>query len=328
MNKLFKRAVGIIALALIPLLSNGQTPDPEFKHFEKDGLSFDYPANAKFEDRTESGGQHLVLTHAGTGAQIMVVARYDMIDTAEQLAKARKDVFDFFVDSIVKEFERQQAKVERVEKQIEVGGSQATGVRLRAVLGGEPGNAEIYSTLLGRRLVLVSIIGSDKELSAAASAWGVVRRSLRIAQTTASITSGPAETPDAGSVTGTTYANKYFGLTLTIPTGWQVQDSTVKKQISEKGKEIVTSDDPAKKGELDRAADSTLNLLTVSQFPVGEPGRFNSMFLCGAEKIPAGVKTDVDYMSALKNTLKYSQVPITVERDGYAEQIEIGRAHV
>lgn len=140
---------------------------------------------------------------------------------------------------------------------------------------------------------------------------------LANAQTPAS---GVPDIPDIGSVTGTNYANKYFGLTLTIPAGWQVQDASVKKQISEKGKELVTSDDPTKKAELDRAVDSTLNLLTVSQFPVGTPG-FNSMFLCGAEKIPAGVRTDADYMSALKNTLKFSQVPITIEKDVYAEQI-------
>ena len=149
----------------------------------------------------------------------------------------------------------------------------------------------------------------------AAGALALVSLSAN-AQTPAPVAPG---VPDIGSVTGSTYANKYFGLTLTIPAGWQVQDASVKKQISEKGKELVTSDDPTKKAELDRAVDGTLNLLTVSQIPVGAPG-FNAMFLCGAEKIPAGVRTDAEYMSVLKNTLKYSQVPLTVERDVYPEQ--------
>ena len=35
----------------------------------------------------------------------------------------------------------------------------------------------------------------------------------------------------------------------------------------------------------------------------------------------SGVKTDADYMLALRNTLKYSQVPITIEKDVYPEQI-------
>jgi hypothetical protein len=196
--KTVKRAGCVIALALISMVVSAQTPTSALNHFFKEGLSFDYPADVKFEDKTGSGGQHLVLTHAGTGAQIMVVSRYDVIDTAEQLAKARHDVFDFFVDSMVKQFEIQEAKIERSETQIEVGGAQASGLRLRAVLAGEPGNAEVYCVVLGRRLVMVSFIGSDKELEAAASAWGIVRRSLKVGQTAASIGTAPPATADFG----------------------------------------------------------------------------------------------------------------------------------
>ncbi|MDQ2855853.1 MAG: hypothetical protein M3R68_05965 [Acidobacteriota bacterium] len=129
-----------------------------------------------------------------------------------------------------------------------------------------------------------------------------------------------ADVPDLGSVSGTTYTNNYFGLTLIVPAGWSVQDSNFKKQISDKGKELFTSDDPTKKSEINRAVDRTLNLLTVTERPPGEPGPFG-MFISAAEKPPTGVKTDAGYMLALKNTLKYSQVPITIERDVYTEQI-------
>jgi len=130
---------------------------------------------------------------------------------------------------------------------------------------------------------------------------------------------GVADIPDFGSVTGSNYANKYFGLTLRIPSGWSVQDSDIKKQMNEKGKELVTSNDPAKKVELVRAIDNTLNLLTISERPLGSPG-FNPMFICGAEKPPAGAKTIADYMVSLKNTLKYAQLTITIEKDVYSEQ--------
>ncbi len=231
MKILFTRAAGVIALALVFLLANAQTPAPELSHFSKGGLSFDYPADVKFEDKTESEGQQLVLTYARDGAQIMVMSRYDVIDTAGQLAKARQDVFDFFVDSMVKEFEGQQAKVERAEKQIEVGGAQASGVRLRAVLGGEPGNAEVYALVLGRRLVLVSFIGSDKELDAAASAWAIVRSSLKVGAMTKTVVSVPALSAviRAGTLDGSVYTNSYFGLRLTFPGGWEVQDDHMKQ---------------------------------------------------------------------------------------------------
>jgi hypothetical protein len=98
--------------------------------------------------------------------------------------------------------------------------------------------------------------------------------------------------------------------------GFQLQEADQRK-----GKELVTSDDPTTKGELNRAMDNTVNLLIVTQYSLGDARPFNSMLICGAEKVPVGVRTDADYMAALKNTLKYSQVPITVERDVYSEQL-------
>jgi hypothetical protein len=112
-------------------------------------------------------------------------------------------VFDLFVDTMIKEFEKQQAKVERADTKIEVGGAQASGVGLRTVLDGELGNAEAYSLVLGRRLVMVSFIGSDKELDAAASAWAIVRNTLKVGEMTKTVyhtervdTSKPATMPN------------------------------------------------------------------------------------------------------------------------------------
>ena len=127
------------------------------------------------------------------------------------------------------------------------------------------------------------------------------------------------ERPDPGSVTGSKYTNKYFGFTLTIPSGWNVQDADFKKALSEKGKEIVTSDDPGKKDQIEKAVDQTLNLLTVTELPPGSAGS-NALLICGAER-PPGMKTDADYMLGVKTTLKYSQVPVTFERDVYYEEV-------
>ena len=51
---------------------------------------------------------------------------------------------------------------------------------MRAVLNNEPGNAEIYSLQLGPRLVMLSLIGTDKEIAASAPAWLAIRRSLKV----------------------------------------------------------------------------------------------------------------------------------------------------
>jgi hypothetical protein len=341
MNTMVK-AGALIALTLVFVVARAQTPAPtpttELKHFDNAGLSLDYPGDFTLSDQSTSSGHNLLLRQ-GTGAQIMVVARHDAIDSPAQFAQARKDLFDPYVEGLRKEFQSQQAPFDRSDVQIEIAGAQATGVRLRAVLSGEAGNAEIYNLLLGRRLVIVSIIGSDKELAAATSGWSTVRRSLKLssaapatsnahapAMVPASVpvpqaTPIPAPTfPDAGKVVGTIYTNEYFGLTLAFPNSWHVQESSLKKEIADKGKDLVTSNDPVKKGEIARAVDNVLNLLTISQFPMGEPNQENSLLICGAEKV-AGVNTIADYMAALKNTLKYSQVPINIERDVYTEQI-------
>src|SRR5258708_1902635 len=159
MKRLFMTA-SAIALTLSFVLANAQTHTAELKHFAKDGLSFDYPPQLTIVDQSTPGGQHLILVDGKDGAQIMVVSRFEQINSPAQLDQARKEVFDVFVDSMVTEFQRQQAKVERVAAQTDVSGTTAYGVRLRAVLGGKPGNAEAYSLVLGHRLVLLTFIGS------------------------------------------------------------------------------------------------------------------------------------------------------------------------
>ncbi len=324
MKKQLAILTNFLTLALLGLTANAQAPSSELKHFAREGLSFDYPAAVKFEDASGPLGQTLILTQGEGGAQIMVISRYEFVDSPEQLAKAREEVFDKFVAAMMQEFKKQEAeKVERTEKKIEVGGLEASGVRLHALLGSEPGSAEIYLLVLGRRLVVVSFIGSDKELAEAASAWATVRRSLKVGPRASAAADAPAQmdVPDVGTWTGPTYKNQYFGLTLTIPQGWQVQDASVKQRINEKGKELVTSDDPVKKDQINQAVENTLNLVTVSQYPLGSAATSNPVFVCGAEKVPRTMVKDADYTAGLKQSLQYLQVPIHVAKDIYTQTV-------
>jgi hypothetical protein len=152
---------------------------PELKHFAAQGLSFDYPATIELDDRSSSIGQHLIIQNQGQ-AQIMVLSRFTEITTAEELAAARREIVDSFIATILKQIRESDPNVSRADAQIEVAGAKATGVRLRAVLNNEPGNAEIYSVQLGPRLLLLSLIGTDKEIAASAPAWLAIRRSLKI----------------------------------------------------------------------------------------------------------------------------------------------------
>jgi hypothetical protein len=114
----------------------------------------------------------------------MIVSRYAQITSAAQLAAARHEIVDSFVETMWQQLHEQDPNVLRTPAQIDVAGVQATGVRLRAVLNNQPGNAEIYSLQLGPRLVLLSLIGTDIEIVATAPVWLAIRRSLKIEAST------------------------------------------------------------------------------------------------------------------------------------------------
>jgi hypothetical protein len=184
MKKLFAALISIVALAFF--CQSGfcqsvmaQTTAPTLKHFAAHGLSFDYPATIELDDRSTSIGQHLIIQSKGR-AQIMVLSRFAQINTADELAAARRDIVDSFIETMWKQMQSDDPNVSRADAKIEIAKAQATGVRMRAVLNNEPGNAEIYSLQLGSRLILVSLIGSDREIAASAPAWLAIRRSLKI----------------------------------------------------------------------------------------------------------------------------------------------------
>jgi hypothetical protein len=173
----------LISAGALGLLVFAQTSAQELKHFAARGLSFDYPATIELDDRSSPTGQHLVIQSVGR-AQVMIVSRYAQITTAAQLAAARHEIVDSFVETMWQQLHEQDPNVLRTPAQIDVAGVQATGVRLRAVLNNQPGNAEIYSLQLGPRLVLLSLIGTDIEIVATAPVWLAIRRSLKIEAST------------------------------------------------------------------------------------------------------------------------------------------------
>jgi hypothetical protein len=184
MKRLFAALISIVALVFF--CQSGfcqsviaQTTAPTLKHFAAHGLSFDYPATIELDDRSSAVGQHLII-QSKDRAQIMIVSRYAQIKTAEEMVTARREIVDSFIETMWKQIQGDDPNVSRADAKIEVANAQATGVKMRAVLNNEPGNAEIYSLQLGPRLVLVSLIGSDREIAASAPAWLVIRRSLKI----------------------------------------------------------------------------------------------------------------------------------------------------
>jgi hypothetical protein len=158
-------------------------PVTSLSHYAEKGLSFDYPTGIELDDRSTASSQHLVI-QSKDRAQIMILSPYEQIATADELAAARHEIVDSFIETMWQQIHEQDPNVSRMPAQLEVAGAQATGVRLRAVLNNEPGNAEIYALQLGSRLVLLSLIGTDRQIAASAPAWLAIRRSLKIGAST------------------------------------------------------------------------------------------------------------------------------------------------
>ena len=135
----------------------------------------------------------------------------------------------------------------------------------------------------------------------------------------ASPTSTQTPNPASGVVTDSVYRNDYFGLWITIPRGWTVQGDAVKERVKEKAKAVIVPKDDQNKQDLEAAVDRTSNLLTISKFPLGEPGQLNALVMVLAEAVPLAA-TGPSYMKDLKAALQQTTAPVTVA-DGEVETI-------
>ncbi len=168
-------------------------PNPDVKHFAKDGLSFDYPTGWDVSDQSTGQLQYLSLSRAGY-AGIMVRAPRAGIDTKEKEDKARQLIQEGFVQAWAKNFTDSGAKAERSVVTTEVAGGPAEGTRLSAMLDGEAGHVDIYWRLIGTRLLQLAIVGSDRDIKRSEPAWNTIRNSVHF-EVAPATTPTPTPTP-------------------------------------------------------------------------------------------------------------------------------------
>ena len=214
-----------------------QSPASEMKHFNIDGLSFDYPADWILTDRSNPQAQHLVLTHARSSALIMVIAHRDLVSSSEQLAAVRDSVTIPFVQNVAQKFGLKETPLWRNSLCAEVGEYRALGFILHGQLGKEPSTGEIYTLAPGRRFVNMVYIRSDKDNNQGHPAWQAVRDSLKVVE--ASSANSDAKVEDilgSGVLNGTARElpkPSYPGDARKAGVGGRV---TVKVKIDEVGK--------------------------------------------------------------------------------------------
>jgi len=165
---------GLSLLLMVVAFAQG----PAGKHFDKDGLSFDYPANWTITDQSTKQMQYLELAQGDV--IIRVRSPREWLKTPEKEAHAKKLFQDQYVDDFSAQVEQQGMHPKRSPVTTQIGGADAEGARVRAVMDGQPGGMDSYSRIISDRLVNLSTIGSETDFVKSAAAWDLIRGSLKV----------------------------------------------------------------------------------------------------------------------------------------------------
>ena len=167
--------------AIILLFSLSALSSPlasQVSQYSKDGLSFNYPSDWPLQE--ESNEQVLIasLDPGQNEAKIMVMA-FRQTMAPQQIEQVQPNVTESLADSFTQAIQQQGGLVQRSSTNVTAAGLPASGLRLRAVIRNDPGNAEIDWLTLNNHLIYLIFVGSDTEREHAAVAWNMVCTTLR-----------------------------------------------------------------------------------------------------------------------------------------------------
>lgn len=117
------------------------------------------------------------------------------------------------------------------------------------------------------------------------------------------------EKVDPGSIEGSTYSNKFFKMTLTIPEKWLAHSADETDPLRKQGSELVAGQNKGMKDRMEAAEPNVVYLLNISRYPLGYTGAFNPSFQCNAEKLGmlSGVSTSSDYIANFRKLISQGQ---------------------
>lgn len=132
-----------------------------------------------------------------------------------------------------------------------------------------------------------------------------------------------SEEIDFGSVTNSVYRNEYFGLTVTLPSEWSVQDNEARQQMMQTGREVIAGDDRNLKAAVKASEMKTVNLFAAFKHPVGTPVPYNPAIACVAERVRQmpGIKRGKDYLFHARKLLEAGQLSVSFPSEISAESV-------
>lgn len=170
--------VFILALSTQPVAA--QSSNGETKLFEKDGLSFSYPADWALTDKSNAQAQHLIVSQPKSSILIMVIAYRELMSSREQFHIAFENVTNPYLESIAKNFAAPGKTAERDYPCLEMSGKKVSGVRIRGLYQNEQSAGMVYSLAKGRRFINLVYIRADKDAPQGDIAWEAVLKTIKV----------------------------------------------------------------------------------------------------------------------------------------------------
>ena len=174
----------LLALSTAPR-ATAQAP----QHFEKEGLSFDYPAGWTLAENSNEQLQSVSLTRPGLSAFITVFASRERVTAPTQLGAAFNGITAPYVEKMARNLGLDRPPAPGESECLDVGGRRAGGFRMAGRVKGEPTTAEVYTLVLGRRLLHLVRVSHAADEAQSADAWKSLRDTLKVE-------APPAASPD------------------------------------------------------------------------------------------------------------------------------------
>lgn len=265
----------IILLAVPATLQGGAG------RYSKDGLAFDHPAGWTLGDTSNTELQRVVLTRAGASNIIMVFAQRQLITTAAQLSASRVSVTLPYVENIAHKLGLNNPPSPDEAQCVAVGERYAVGFRMSGQLEGEPTRAEVYTIVLGQRLLHLVNIRAARDEAAAAAAWKTLLDTLKVEP--------PAQpSPEADKIAQIVAGGVLNGKVKKKP---QPEYPSVARSARAQGTVTVYVVIDEKGEVITAAAVSGHPLLQVASVEVAKRARFEPTTLCGRPVKVSGVIT-------------------------------------
>lgn len=120
---------------------------------------------------------------------------------------------------------------------------------------------------------------------------------------------------DPGRIENSTYINQYFGLKVSLPSGWHVEEREKSEAILQVGSELLKGSDKQFNAAINKSIANTILLFTFTKVPFGPESALQAAVQCGVQRMNNPGTTSYMYMLSTKKYLLDSSLHYKITRD-------------